>query len=132
MLEKIDHLGIAVRDLEQALLIFGEKLGIEVGGVEEVAEQKAKVAFLPLGESNLELLQSTDPEGAVARFIESRGEGIHHVAFRVKNLEESLARLRSEGVRLIDEKPRLGAGGVKIAFLHPKSTGGVLVELCEH
>ncbi len=132
MLEKIDHLGIAVRDLEQALLIFGEKLGIEVGGVEEVAEQKVKVAFLPLGESNLELLQSTDPEGAVARFIESRGEGIHHVAFRVKNLEESLARLRSKGVRLIDEKPRLGAGGVKIAFLHPKSTGGVLVELCEH
>lgn len=131
MLEKIDHLGIAVRDLEQALQVFGDKLGIEVGGVEEVAEQKVKVAFLPLGKSKIELLQSTDPEGAVARFIESRGEGIQHIAFRVKNLEETLARLKSSGVRLIDEKPRLGAGGARIAFLHPKSTCGVLIELCE-
>lgn len=131
MLEKIDHLGIAVRDLEQALQVFCDKLGIEVGGVEEVAEQKVKVAFLPLGKSKIELLQSTDPEGAVARFIESRGEGIQHIAFRVKNLEETLARLKSSGVRLIDEKPRLGAGGARIAFLHPKSTCGVLIELCE-
>ncbi len=131
MLEKIDHLGIAVQDLEQALQVFGDKLGIEVGGVEEVAEQKVKVAFLPLGKSKIELLQSTDPEGAVARFIESRGEGIQHIAFRVKNLEETLARLKSSGVRLIDEKPRLGAGGARIAFLHPKSTCGVLIELCE-
>ncbi len=131
MLQKIDHIGIAVRDLEQALPVFADKLGIEIEGVEEVAEQKVKVAFLPLGESKIEFLQPTDPLGAVARFIDSRGEGIHHIAFRVKNLEDILARLKSSGVRLIDEKPRLGAGGAKIAFLHPKSTCGVLVELCE-
>ncbi|NMA91499.1 MAG: methylmalonyl-CoA epimerase [Firmicutes bacterium] len=131
MLKKIDHLGVAVRDLEAALHIFRDQLGIDVDGVEEVAEQKVKVAFLPLGESKIELLQSTDPEGPVARFIERRGEGIQHIAFRVENLEESLGRLKSKGVRLIDEKPRRGAGGARVAFIHPKSTCGVLIELCE-
>ena len=131
MLEKIDHVGVAVRDLEQAVQVFNDKLGIELGGIEEVAEQKVKVAFLPLGESKIELLQSTDPEGAIARFIEKRGEGIQHIAFLVKNLEEILTRLKSSGVELIDKKPRIGAGGAKIAFLHPKSTCGVLIELCE-
>lgn len=131
MLKKIDHLGVAVRDLEAALHIFRDQLGIDVDGVEEVAEQKVKVAFLPLGESKIELLQSTDPEGPVARFIERRGEGIQHIAFRVENLEESLGRLKSKGVRLIDKKPRRGAGGARVAFIHPKSTCGVLIELCE-
>ena len=131
MLKKIDHLGVAVRDLEAALHIFRDQLGIDVDGVEEVAEQKVKVAFLPLGESKIELLQSTDPEGPVARFIERRGEGIQHIAFRVENLVESLGRLKSKGVRLIDEKPRRGAGGARVAFIHPKSTCGVLIELCE-
>ena len=131
MLEKIDHVGIAVRDLEQALQVFAEKLGFEIGGVEEIAEQKLKVAFLPLGESKIELLQSSDSQGPVARFIEKRGEGLQHIAFKVKNIEECLARLKAGGVRLIDEKPRLGAGGARVAFLHPKSTCGVLIELCE-
>lgn len=131
MLDKIDHVGIAVRDLEAALKVYRDCLGLTMTGVEEVAEQKVKVAFLPVGESKVELLQSTDPDGPVAKFIESRGEGVQHIAFRVKNLEEKLAALKAQGVRLIDEKPRYGAGGARIAFLHPKSTGGVLVELCE-
>lgn len=131
MLERIDHIGIAVRNLEAALTVYRDCLGLTMTGVEEVAEQKVKVAFLPVGESKVELLQSTDPEGPVAKFIESRGEGVQHIAFRVSNLEEKLAALKAQGVRLIDEKPRYGAGGARIAFLHPKSTGGVLVELCE-
>ncbi len=131
MLENIDHIGVAVKDLEEALKVYRDCLGLEMAGVEEVAEQKVKVAFLPVGDSEIELLQSTDPQGPVARFIESRGEGIQHIAFRVQNLEEKLAELKAKGVRLIDEKPRYGAGGARIAFLHPKSTGGVLVELCE-
>ena len=131
MLEKIDHIGVAVQDLEQSLRFYRDQLGLGLKGIEEVAEQKVRVAFLPLGESKVELLEPIDPEGPVAKFIESRGEGIHHLAFRVTNLEAKLAQLKAQGVRLIDEKPRYGAGGARIAFLHPKSTGGVLVELCE-
>jgi len=131
MLEKIDHIGFAVRDLEAAMQFYRDCLGLTVMKVEEVAEQKVKVAFLPVGESKVELLQSTDPEGPVAKFIAARGEGVQHISFRVSNLEEKLSELKAKGVRLIDEKPRLGAGGARIAFLHPKSTGGVLVELCE-
>ena len=131
MLKKIDHIGVAVRDLEEALKFYRDCLGLDLTGMEEVAEQKVRVAFLPVGESKVELLESTDPEGPVAGFIESRGEGVQHIAFRVSNLEEKLAALKERGVRLIDEKPRYGAGGARIAFLHPKSTGGVLVELCE-
>ncbi|MEW5786094.1 MAG: methylmalonyl-CoA epimerase [Bacillota bacterium] len=132
MLEKIEHIGIAVRDLEQSLQFYRDILGLECKGTEEVPEQKVRVAFLPVGESKVELLESTDPGSNVAKFIESKGEGIHHLAFRVSNLEEKLARLKEQGVRLIDEKPRRGAGGGVVAFLHPKSTGGVLLELCEH
>ncbi len=131
MLEKIDHIGVAVRDLDQSLAFYRDMLGLEVAGVEEVAEQKVRVAFLPVGESKVELLESTAPDGPVAKFIESKGEGVQHIAFRVNNLEEKLAQLKAKGVRLIDEQPRYGAGGARIAFLHPKSTGGVLVELCE-
>lgn len=130
MISKIDHIGVAVKSIEEARK-FWETMGLTVTGIEEVAEQKVKTAFLPIGASEVELLESTDPEGAIAKFIEKKGEGIQHVAFRVQNIEEVLAELKAKGVRLIDEKPRIGAGGAKIAFLHPKATFGTLVELCE-
>lgn len=127
----IDHIGIAVKDMAQAKRFYEEILGLKLHGIEEVAEQKVKVAFFPITDSEIELLESTQPDGPVAKFIESRGEGIQHIAFRVENLEEALAELKAKGVRLIDEKPRKGAGGARIAFIHPKETNGVLVELCE-
>jgi methylmalonyl-CoA epimerase len=105
---------------------------MECTGEEVVEEQNVKVAFLPVGESELELLESTSPDGNIAKFIEKKGEGIHHIAFEVDDLEAKLEELEKEGVRLIDKKPRYGAGGARIAFLHPKSTNGILVELCEH
>ena len=128
---KIDHLGIAVKSIEEAKKLFHDILGLEFEGTETVQEQKVTTAFFPVGESEVELLESTDPDGPIARYLEKRGEGIQHIAFRVDNLEEALARLKDKGIRLIDEKPRRGAGGAKIAFLHPKSTHGVLVELSE-
>jgi methylmalonyl-CoA/ethylmalonyl-CoA epimerase len=131
MIEKIDHIGIAVKSIKETSELLSNILGLKVAGEEIVEEQKVKVAFLPLGDSELELLESTSPEGPIARFIEKKGEGIQHIAFRVDNIEEILEKLKKEGVRLIDEKPRYGAGGAKIAFLHPKSTNGILVELCE-
>ncbi|MDD2497679.1 MAG: methylmalonyl-CoA epimerase [Desulfitobacteriaceae bacterium] len=131
MISKIDHIGVAVKSIEEARKFWEETMGLKVTGIEEVAEQKVKTAFLPLGESEVELLESTDPNGAIAKFIEKKGEGIQHVAFRVENIEEVLAKLKAQGVRLIDEKPRIGAGGAKIAFLHPKATFGTLVELCQ-
>ena len=131
MIEKIDHIGIAVRSIEKTSELLSNILGLKVAGEENIEEQKVKVAFLPLGDSELELLESTSPEGPIARFIEKKGEGIQHIAFRVDNIEKALEKLKKEGVRLIDEKPRYGAGGAKIAFLHPKSTNGILIELCE-
>lgn len=131
MFEKIDHVGIAVSDLEKSIAFYKDQLGLDFKGTEVVDEQKVKVAFFPVGESKLELLQPTDPEGPVGKFIEKKGEGVHHLSFRVSNIEEKLKNLKDQGVALIDEEPRYGAGGAKIAFLHPKSTGGVLVELCE-
>jgi len=131
MIEKIDHIGIAVRSIENTSELLSNILGLKVAGKEIVEEQKVKVAFLPLGDSELELLESTSPESPIARFIEKKGEGIQHIAFRVDNLEKALEKLKKEGVRLIDEKPRYGAGGAKIAFLHPKSTNGILIELSE-
>ncbi len=131
MIEKIDHIGIAVRSIEKTSELLSNILGLKVAGEENVEEQKVKVAFLPLGDSELELLESTSPEGPIARFIEKKGEGIQHIAFKVDNIEKALEKLKKEGVRLIDEKPRYGAGGAKIAFLHPKSTNGILIELCE-
>ena len=127
----IDHIGIAVKDLAQAGKFYTDVLGIRIQEEEVVADQKVRVAFLPITDSEVELLQSTDPEGPVAKFIEKRGEGIQHIAFRVENIEEALAEMKAKGVKLIDEKPRLGAGGAKIAFVHPKETNGVLVEICE-
>lgn len=131
MIKKIDHIGIAVKDLDTAIKFYEGVLGLKVTEIEEVADQKVKIAFIPTGDSELELLQSTTPDGPIAKFIEKNGEGIQHIAFRVDNLEEKLAQLKAQGVRLIDEKPRRGAGGANIAFLHPKATCGTLVELCE-
>ncbi|MGM0689471.1 MAG: methylmalonyl-CoA epimerase [Bacillota bacterium] len=131
MFEKIDHIGIAVSDLEKAISFYRDQIGLEFKGTEVVEEQKVKVAFFPVGESKIELLQTTVPSGPVGVFIEKKGEGIHHLSFRVNNIEDKLKELKDKGIALIDEKPRYGAGGAKIAFLHPKSTGGVLIEICE-
>ena len=131
MIKKIAHIGVAVKDLNEAAKLYKENLNLEVKGIEEVREQKVKIAFIPVGESNIELLQSTDPEGPIAKFIEKRGEGIHHLALEVDRIEERLEELKKRGVQLIDEKPRIGARRTKIAFLHPKGTCGVLLELCE-
>jgi len=131
MVKKVDHIGIAVKNMAAAIKFYEEVLGIKCTGTEIVEEQKVKVAFLPTGDTELELLESTSPDGPIGKFIEKNGEGIQHIAFRVENLEEKLAELKSKGVRLIDEKPRYGAGGAKIAFLHPKSTCGTLVELSQ-
>ncbi len=128
---KIDHLGIAVNSIDQGKNFWTDILGLQFEGTETVAEQKVTTAFFPVGESEVELLESTAPDGPIARYLEKKGEGIQHVAFRVDDIEAALQELKQKGVRLIDEKPRQGAGGAKIAFLHPKSTNGVLVELCE-
>jgi len=131
LIKKIDHVGIAVKDLAAAIKFYEGLLGLKVTDTEVVEGQKVKVAFLPTGDSEVELLESTTSDGPVAKYIEKNGEGIQHIAFRVDNLAEKLAELKEKGVRLIDEKPRRGAGGAMIAFLHPKSTSGTLVELCE-
>jgi methylmalonyl-CoA/ethylmalonyl-CoA epimerase len=128
---KIDHLGIAVKSIDQGKDFWTGILGLEFEGAETVETQKVTTAFFPVGESEVELLESTAPDGPVAKYIDKKGEGIQHVAFRVENIEEALKELKEKGVRLIDETPRVGAGGAKIAFLHPKSTNGVLVELCQ-
>ena len=131
MLKKVDHLGVAVRSLEAALAFYRDAAGLAVAHVEEVPDQRVKVAMIPVGDTRIELLEPTDPESPVAKSIESRGEGLHHVAFLVDDIEATLARLAAAGVRLIDTKPRQGAGGAKIAFVHPKSSYGVLYELCQ-
>lgn len=127
----VDHIGIAVKSIDESLKFWEETLGIHCHGVEEVAEQKVKTAFLPLGDTEVELLEGTSEESPVSKFIAAKGEGIHHLAIRVENLEAALEELKAKGVRLIDEKPRIGAGGAKIALVHPKASGGVLLELSE-
>ena len=131
MLLKVDHIGIAVNNIDETLSFYRDQLGLTLGGIEEVPEQKVKVAFMQIGESRLELLESTDPDGPVAKFIEKRGQGIQHIAIGVDNIEETLESIKAKGAMLIDEKPRIGAGGAKIAFVHPKSTRGVLLEICQ-
>jgi methylmalonyl-CoA/ethylmalonyl-CoA epimerase len=128
---KIDHLGIAVNSIDDGKDFWSGVLGLDFEGAETVAEQKVTTAFFPVGESEVELLESTAADGPVAKYIEKRGQGIQHVAFRVENIDEALAELKEKGVQLIDQQPRIGAGGAKIAFLHPKATNGVLVELCQ-
>ena len=130
-IKHIDHIGVAVKTIAQAGKFYTDILGLNIQGVENVADQKVNVAFLPITDSEVELLESTHEDGPVAKFIEARGEGIQHIAFRVENIDEALAELKSKDVRLIDQHPRKGAGGAKIAFIHPKETNGVLVELCE-
>jgi methylmalonyl-CoA epimerase len=130
---RVDHIGIAVKNLDEAKKLYTDALGLKVHGEDEVVEeQKVKVCFIPTGDSEIELLESTAPDGPIAKHIEKNGEGIQHVALYVDNLEAALAELKEKGVRLIDETPRYGAGGKKIAFIHPKSTGGVLLELCQN
>lgn len=128
---KIDHLGIAVNSIEAGKQFWTNVLGLPFEGAETVETQKVTTAFFPVGESEVELLESTAPDGPIAKYIEKRGPGIQHVAFRVADIEAALQELKEAGVKLIDETPRIGAGGAKIAFLHPKATNGVLVELCQ-
>lgn len=128
----IEHLGIAVKSIEAALPYYEEVLGLKCYAIEEVADQRVKTAFLKVGQTKIELLESTDPEGPVGKFIEKKGEGIHHIAFAVDKIEDQLKHAEENGVNLIDKAPRKGAEGLDIAFLHPKSTFGVLTELCEN
>lgn len=131
MVVKVDHIGIAVKDLEKALKFYEEILGLKCKGTEVIEEQKVKVAFLPIGDTEVELLESTESNGPIAKHIEKRGEGIQHIAYRVDDIEKAIKEMKEKGIKMIDEKPRYGAGGAKIAFAHPKDTYGVLVELCE-
>lgn len=128
---KIDHIGVAVNSIDKTKRFWADVLGLKFEGSEVVEEQKVTTAFFPVGDSEVELLESTAPDGPIARYLEKKGEGIQHIAFRVENVEKALEELKEKGIKLIDEKPRKGAGGAKIAFLHPRSTHGVLVELCE-
>jgi methylmalonyl-CoA/ethylmalonyl-CoA epimerase len=130
-LSHIEHIGIAVISIEKAIPYYEKVLGLKCYAVEEVKDQRVKTASFKIGETKLELLESTDPEGPVGKFIANRGEGIHHIAFAVKDLESCLKYAEEQGVRLIDQQPRKGAEGLDIAFLHPKSTFGVLTEFCE-
>ena len=127
----IEHIGIAVEKLDEAIPFFENVLGLTCYNIEEVADQKVKTAFFRIGQVKIELLESTSPEGTIAKFIEKKGPGVHHVAYAVENIEEALADAEASGVQLIDKAPRKGAEGLSIAFLHPKSTFGVLTELCE-
>ncbi len=126
----IEHIGIAVENLDKAVEYYTNVLGLECYSIEEVTDQKVKTAFFKLGDTKIELLESTDPEGPVARFIEKKGPGIHHIAFAVDNVEQALREAEGKGVQLIDKKPRKGAEQLSIGFLHPKSTFGVLTEFC--
>ena len=127
----IEHLGIAVKSLEEAIPYYEQVLGMKCYNVEEVADQKVKTAFFKVGQTKIELLEPTCAESTIAKFIENKGEGVHHVAFAVEGIEGALAEAEEKEIRLIDKTPRKGAEGLTIAFLHPKSTKGVLTELCE-
>jgi methylmalonyl-CoA/ethylmalonyl-CoA epimerase len=128
----IEHIGIAVKNLEESIKYYENILGLKCYAVEEVTDQKVKTAFFMVGQTKIELLESTSPEGPIAKYIEKKGEGIHHLAFACTNLADTLTEVEGKGIQLIDKTPRKGAEGLEIAFLHPKSTGSVLTELCEH
>jgi len=128
----IDHVGVAVNNLDEAISLYRDVLGLKLEGVHAVEEQKVLVAsFSTGGETRIELLEPTERESPVAKFVERRGEGVHHIALKVRNIEAVLEELKGKGLKLVDEKPRIGVGGAKIAFIHPKSTRNVLLELCE-
>lgn len=131
MLEKINHIGIAVQSLTDAIPFYRDNLGMAFMGTEEVAEQKVTVAFFQIGESKIELLEPTAEDSPVAKFIEKNGPGIHHIAYEVEDIEAAIARLTADGARMIDSVPRTGAHGARIAFIHPKTSRGVLTELCQ-
>jgi len=129
---EVDHIGVAVNKLDEAISLYRDILGLKLEGVHVVEEQKVRVAFFSTGgETRIELLEPTDSESPVAKFINRRGEGVHHIALKVRNIEAALEEFKRKGLRLVDEKPRVGVGGAKIAFIHPKSTRNVLFELCE-
>ena len=127
----IEHIGIAVKNLEESIKYYENVLGLRCYGIEEVKDQRVRTAFFMVGQTKIELLESTHKEGPISKFIENKGEGIHHIAFATKNLNEALTEISAKGVQLIDKQPRKGAEGLNIAFLHPRSTNGVLTELCE-
>lgn len=128
----IEHIGIAVKNIEEQLPYYEEVLGLKCYNIETVEDQKVKTAFFKVGETKIELLEPTSPESTIAKFIETRGEGVHHIAYATKSIEQALKKAEEKGVQLIDKEPRKGAEGLNIAFLHPRSTGRVLTELCEH
>ncbi len=130
-LSHIEHIGIAVNSLEESIPYYEEVLGLKCYAIEEIKDQKVKTAFFKIGNTKIELLESTDPEGPIGKFIEKRGQGMHHMAFAVEGIENALQEAEEKGIRLIDKTPRKGAEGLDIAFLHPKSTSGVLTEFCE-
>ena len=127
----VEHIGIAVKNLQESIQLYENILGVPCYNVEEIPDQKVRTAFFHIGQTKIELLESTDPEGPVSKFIERKGEGVHHIAFAVANLAEALREVEAKGFQLIDKHPHRGAEGLNIAFLHPKSTGGVLLELCD-
>ncbi len=129
---KVDHIGIATKHLDEALAVWRDALGLEVDSTEEVAEQGVRLAMLPIGETHIELLEPLKDDSPIGRFLASRGPGIHHVAIRVPDIRNALAQLKARGTRLIDETPRVGAGGCLVAFIHPSSANGVLLELVQH
>ena len=130
-INKIEHIGIAVKSIEESLKYYEGVLGLKCYAIEDVKDQKVKTAFFKIGETKIELLEATSNESPIAKFIENKGTGVHHIAFAVNGIEETLVAVEKNGIQLIDSKPRKGAEGLDIAFLHPKSTGGVLTELCE-
>ena len=129
---KIDHIGIAVKSLTEAIKVYQDAIGLKVSGYDQVDDQGVRVAMLDIGESRIELLEPTGPDSPIEKFMTKRGEGIHHIAVRVDNIEQALERLKSQGVRLVDSVPRRGAHNTRTAFIHPSSTHGVLLELVEH
>jgi methylmalonyl-CoA/ethylmalonyl-CoA epimerase len=131
MLKRINHIGIAVKSLDEAIPFYQNTLGMAFNDVEEVAEQKVKVAFLLVGEAKIELLEPTSEESPIAGFLRKNGPGIHHIAYEVEDIEVAIAKMKLDGARMIDEIPRAGAHGARIAFVHPKSSQGVLTELCQ-
>ncbi len=131
MPQKINHIGIAVHDIEAAAKFYTEVLGLELGGIEEVPDQKVKVAFLPIGEVRIELVQPTSPDSPVAKFLEKNGQGFHHIAYQVEDTGAEVERMLGDGVRMVDQQPRSGAHNTLVAFMHPKTSGGVLTELVQ-
>ncbi|KON87129.1 lactoylglutathione lyase [Sporosarcina globispora] len=131
MIKKVDHIGIAVRSIDEALPFYTETLKLEFLGIEEVESQRVKVAFIKAGETKLELLEPTREDSPIAKFIEKRGEGLHHVALGVDSIQERIIQMKEQGIRMLQDEPKIGAGGAQVAFMHPKSTGGILYEFCE-